>query len=631
MDAVLLEGLSSEWRQRLRGARVDRVTSPDAHRIEIVFFGGRTETVLAFVLVPQAALVSAPARPRKQAGQPTAFAMLLRRRLGGFRLLDVDDPGLDRTLTLRLGGRNEFGDEEERRIVFEGYGPRPNLLLVGADGRITDAFRRVPPDADGLRGRLPGLAYDPGKRSGPERIDPRTLDLAGLWDILCATDAQGRAAETLTRGLRGIAPLWAREILVALGIAPDARGANLPDRMPFDKSDAWAGFRDVLGGTVPDPGMALAGDGRVLGAFAFRPRQYGAVSFERFPTLTQAVSVAVERIETARVLEARRSALVREVRRRRARLLTRLGRQDEEWRESERDLAERHRAELIMGNLYRIPDGAREVWVEDWETEEDGDSQARPEDSPLRVRIELDPAMSARDFAQRLFTRYQKAKRRQAALSREVDRGRTELAYMDGLEDAAERAPDLEVLDALAREAEAAGTLSHPARPKHARKAARSEGHKALAFQPLRYRTPGGFEIWVGRTASENDRLTLYEADAEDLWFHVTGGAGAHVILRRGGPKAPGEEDLVAAAMLAAYHSPQARSSHVEIASCHAGKIRRVPGGRPGLVLYDRERSYSVTPDANEVAAMRLDVTADGSDAAYDGSGLPPESGGHAT
>lgn len=617
MDAVLLQGLSSEWRTRLAGARVDRVTSPDPHRIEIAFFGGRTESALSFVLVPQAASVFMPARPRRQDGPPSAFAMLLRRRLGGFRVLSVEDPALDRTLTLRLGGRNEFGDEEERRLVFEGYGPRPNLLLVDASGRITDAFRRVAPDAEGQRGRLPGLAYDPGPRAGAQRVDPRTLDLASLREILRSTPPAARLSDTLTRALRGIAPVWAREILVTLGIEGDARGADLGDgwlQAGADVVTAWDRLRAVLGGEVPDPGVAVDGDGRILGAFPRPPRQFGAVTYDRFPTLSDATAEASARGEAARALEARRAALVREVRRRRERLLSRLGKQQEEWRESERDLAERHRAELILANLYRFPDGIPEVWVEDWDaTASTGAADGASGDDPAWVRIALDPTMSARDFAQRLFARYQKAKRRQAALVRELERGRAELAYMDVLEDASARAQDLEVLDALAREAEAAGTLGHPARPKDARKGARSsQRREALAFSPLRYRTPGGLEIRVGRTAGENDRLTLHEAGADDLWFHVAEGAGAHVILRKDGTRDPEEDDRLVAAQVAAYHSPQAHGSHVEVVMCHAGRVRRLPGGRPGLVLYDRERSYSVTPDAKKITAMRMEARADG-------------------
>lgn len=642
MDAVLLEGLRSEWSARLQGARVDRVTSPADHRIEVAFFGARSESVLSFILVPQAARVYMPERVLRQGGEPTAFAMLLRRRLGGFRVLDIPDPELDRSLTIRLGGRNEFGDPETRTLVFEGFGPRPNLILVDGDGRITDSFRRVAPDPEGRRGRLPGLEYEASARTaGNERIDPRSLTPDALWALLEATPPSGRLAETLSRRLQGISPLWAREILATMGRARDAQGTELAvPRASADPSvtgvpvEAWEELRKVFCGDVPEPGVAVSPDGRVLGAFPRPPRQYGPVPFEAMPSLTAAVCAASERIERDHVLDARRSALVREVRRRRERLVSRLAKQQEEWAESERDLAARHHGELLLANLYRIAPGLSEVWLEDWEasgtgadpepTDPQGPS-AGPDDAapaPTRVRIALDPKRTAAEYAQRLFVRYQKAKRRQAALTGEMARGRSELAYMDALEDDTRRAEDLQVLDALAHEAEQAGTLAHPARPKHVRKGARSQRREELAFHPLQYRTPGGSVVWAGRTAGENDRLTLHEADADDLWFHVMEGAGAHVILHRDGLPPPSDEDCVAAAKVAAYHSPQAQGSHVEVVQCRAGHVRRMPGGRPGLVLYERERSYSVTPDAKEIAAMRSDATT---------GAVPPSGTGAAT
>ena len=637
MDAVLLEGLVREWRARLVGSRVVRATSPTEHRVEITFFGGRAETVLAFILVPQAALAYIPEHPLRQGDHPSPFAMLLRRRLNGFRVLDLPDPNLDRTLTVRLAGLTEVGDEEERTLVFEGYGPRPNLVLVDAAGRITDAFRRVAPDPEGRRGRLPGLEYDASgaardaMRRGPNRIDPRTLSLEALWELLRSTFPHDRAGETLSRRLLGVSPAWAREILVQLGTAQDARGADLPEQPPADRAPSWDGLRATFAGEATDPGVARASEGHVIGAFPFPPRQYGAVVFERTRSLTEAVRLASERTEAEHTLEAKRVALVREVRRRRERLISRLAKQEEEWHEAERHLGGRHVAELILGNLYRIPPGATEVWLDDWEaavtpdaaTVGDpakalnvGPAPGEGEAGAPRIRVVLDPTLTPVDYAQRLFLRYQKAKRRKTALLREMERGRHELFYMDALEDQALRAFELDVLDALASEAERAGTLLHPARPKQARKGARSQHREELAFRPLRYRTPGGLTLLVGRTAAENDRLTLHEARSDDLWFHVAEGAGAHVILELAGARAPSEADLAAAAELAAYHSPQARSSHVEVVMCSAGHVRRMPGGRPGLVLYDRERSYSVTPDANKIAAMRVGAADAGEDPA---------------
>ena len=41
-----------------------------------------------------------------------------------------------------------------------------------------------------------------------------------------------------------------------------------------------------------------------------------------------------------------------------------------------------------------------------------------------------------------------------------------------------------------------------------------------------------GFIIYVGRDAKSNDHLTFNIADKEDIWMHVKGVPGSHVVIR---------------------------------------------------------------------------------------------------
>jgi len=41
-----------------------------------------------------------------------------------------------------------------------------------------------------------------------------------------------------------------------------------------------------------------------------------------------------------------------------------------------------------------------------------------------------------------------------------------------------------------------------------------------------------GFIVYVGKDAKSNDHLTFNVADKEDIWFHVKGVPGSHVVIR---------------------------------------------------------------------------------------------------
>ena len=47
-----------------------------------------------------------------------------------------------------------------------------------------------------------------------------------------------------------------------------------------------------------------------------------------------------------------------------------------------------------------------------------------------------------------------------------------------------------------------------------------------------RFVSPDGFTVLVGRSAEDNDVLTIKLAAPGDFWLHVASGSGSHVVVR---------------------------------------------------------------------------------------------------
>jgi len=107
----------------------------------------------------------------------------------------------------------------------------------------------------------------------------------------------------------------------------------------------------------------------------------------------------------------------------------------------------------------------------------------------------------------------------------------------------------------------------------------------------------GGFEIWVGLDDASNDRLSLKERHANDLWFHVHGFPGSHVLLRCGESEfEPGKEDIKEAAQLAAYFSKMRKASAVSVHYCRAKHVKKPRGAKPGTVTISQATKIKVKP-----------------------------------
>jgi len=69
-----------------------------------------------------------------------------------------------------------------------------------------------------------------------------------------------------------------------------------------------------------------------------------------------------------------------------------------------------------------------------------------------------------------------------------------------------------------------------------------------------KFLSSAGLEILVGQDDESNDYLTFRVGHANDVWFHVSGTPGSHVILRCGDTKVePDKESLQEAAALASW------------------------------------------------------------------------------
>jgi predicted ribosome quality control (RQC) complex YloA/Tae2 family protein len=115
-----------------------------------------------------------------------------------------------------------------------------------------------------------------------------------------------------------------------------------------------------------------------------------------------------------------------------------------------------------------------------------------------------------------------------------------------------------------------------------------------------RTETAFGYEILIGKGDAENDRLTFGLAEPRDLWLHVAGLPGSHVVVRNPDGLAELPRDVVErAAERAAWHS-QARGARgkVEVHVCRVADVRKPKGFAPGQVRLKRWEAVKVYPRA---------------------------------
>lgn len=116
-----------------------------------------------------------------------------------------------------------------------------------------------------------------------------------------------------------------------------------------------------------------------------------------------------------------------------------------------------------------------------------------------------------------------------------------------------------------------------------------------------KYELPGGYEVLAGKTDHDNDLLSLRLASPGDLWFHVRGLPGSHVILRHPENRTPDSAAIKQAASIAAWHSKARNAGSVPVCYTECRHVGKPRGARPGSVTIKREKILKTRPALPDV------------------------------
>ena len=540
LDGMTLSLLRRELYPCIVGSRIEKVHQPS--KDELVFHlrtreGAYKLLISASANSPRLHLISgAPENP----STPPMLCMLLRKHLTGAVITDIRQLGLDRAVFIDLAGTNEIGDAVTFTLCVEIMAKHSNIILVGSDGIILDAVKRIDFTQSSVRQILPGFKYELPPKQDKSNITE--CDIKTVVDQIKMRSGK-RLSSAVLDTVEGASPLISREI-AAFACGGDTAVDELTP-IALQRLEAKLGeIKEMLLGEGAEPTMLLR-DGVKPYDFTFMDiTQYGfAVTPKRFGSFSELLDdfyYEKDRFERTRQRSQSLLKLLSNAAARAARKLQ--SRQAELDACADKDRL-RINAELILANQYRLEKGAPFYDVENFYGENE------------TVRIKADPALSPSANAQKYFKEYRKAKNAEKLLGELIEQSGQELAYLESVIDSVNRADGYTELAEIRDELYGQGYL---------KRAKNDKAKKIKPLAPLEYVSDDGYTILVGRNNIQNDILTFKTAAKDDSWFHTQKIPGSHVVVVGNGDIIP-ERTCRQAAMLAAYHSSGRESSQVAV------------------------------------------------------------------
>jgi hypothetical protein len=235
--------------------------------------------------------------------------------------------------------------------------------------------------------------------------------------------------------------------------------------------------------------------------------------------------------------------------------------------------------DLLKGAIGQTPEGqASQREVTDYETDQ-------------KIQIPSDPKLGLREQIAKF---YQNAKRKQRRLSEAQNRIAMFSEALEKLRQAKQRLSELDptqpqwnTLESLESQLSASVHQNQ--------KSPATAKRKSGSWLGKSFNSQDGLVIWVGRNRDENLELTFKHARGNDLWMHVRGRPGAHVLI----PLQPGKSaplaTLLDAASLVVYYSGGENWGKTEVDYTFKKYVKRIKDSTEAS--YTHNKTLIIEPD----------------------------------
>ena len=564
-DGLMLYHAARELHQTLSGGRVDKIVQPERDEVIITVRAGGANHQLLLSASAGCARAHLTRIKKNNPLEPPMLCMLLRKHLLGARILSVLQVESDRILEIELEHTDELGDRARKRIVCEFMGRHSNIIFTAGDGKILDSARRINEQISSVREVLPGLRYE-----RPPAHGKIPFDRAEESALLAAFRGKsGALHKLLSQCVSGLSTQTAREIAYRIAGNEDVRLEDIGEEA--SAAGAWTALQDMLGRT--NASILYAETGQPIDVTPVPYRSRTTLRTESFATLSEALDEFYRARDMEERISQKSASIHRVLKTNIERCQRKAALQQEALLGSQHMEEYRLNGELLTASMHLAKKGDKSVALPNYYA-----------DGMPMVEVALDEKLSPGQNAQRYFKLYQKARSAQILAKEQLEKTTEELRYLEGQMDNLSKCTEEAELSEIRQELEKFGYV----------KANRNRRQmKALPpSKPMKFVSPAGIPILVGKNNLQNDKLT-FSAEPDEVWMHAKDMPGSHVIVASA---APDDGTLQMAARLAARYSSGGTSTRVPVDMTRRKFVKKPSGAKPGFVIYTHQRTVFVLP-----------------------------------
>ena len=560
-DGITVAAITKELQDTLCGGHIQKIAQPEADELLLNIKNNRTTYRLRISASASLPLIHLTETTKPSPLTAPNFCMLLRKHLGGARIISIEQIDFERVICIRMENLNELGDVVQKSLMIEIMGKHSNIIFVDDKNRIVDSIKHISGMVSSVREVLPGREYFIPNTLNKQNPLSITTD---IWNTELFAKPTS-VAKALYSSLTGFSSVMAQELSYRSHIDGDTSMASLNGN---HKSALMTEYRSLIeqiqsGAFSP----CIIFDGPL-------PVEFAAVELTMYESMTckmfDSISAVIESFYGEKDMISRIRQKSVDLRKHVSTLLERSYKKMDLQRKQIKDTEKKDKfkiyGELLNTYGYQLTSTDTLLTCVNYYTNEE-------------VSIPVDGSMSASDNANKYFSKYNKMKRTFDAVSEQMKENQETIDHLESI---------LTELDIARKEEDLQFIRQELAEHGYIKKSTITKGKKNGRMpksKPLHFRSSDGYDIYVGKNNYQNDELTFKVATGNDWWFHAKNMPGSHVIVKCNGEEPP-IRTFEEAANLAAYFSKGKGAEKLEIDYTQKKNVKKPNGSKPGFVVY---------------------------------------------
>ena len=560
-DGLITKAIVTELNNTIVGGKINKIYEPNKNEIILDIYN-KKKFLLNICIDSTNCRINLTNHLKDNPKVALNFCMLLRKYLNGAKIISIDTYHLDRIVIIELESYNELNDLVNYKLIIELMGKHSNIIFINKNNVIIDSIRHIYSN-QALRNILPANPYTFPPSNKLDLLNIKQEDF--IHSI--SEDGEKNLINNLQKLFTGISNPFMHFTLRKLNISAEKYTSN-------DLIKLYVYFQDLI--------LLISKGCITCEEFEFNSKKDFTITPYNTKISSTYINYFIDKFyynkENEEIFINYRNNVLKLI-------LSLLNKYNKKLLNIQEKIIEcqdmdkyKLYGELITSNLYRINNNINidNIKLENYYN------------NNLLITIPLDKKISPSLNAKKYFKKYNKLKNTLNIITIQKSQIQSEISYLETIVYALENCKNIEDVNEIHEEIEE-NILKKSSYKSSANKS------KQKSTNILSYKIDG-FEVYVGKNNTQNDIVTFKISDKDDVWFHVQGFHGSHVILKTKGNEITDDNPIIIkCAKLAALHSKASNEKKVLVDYTLVKNLKKPKGSKPGFVVFNNHKTTIVS------------------------------------